>query len=405
MDLHLSHLSLQLASAMLTKAPAVAGPAVSAHIYPKMLVLARSPLVQGQAQQSLIQLFQSVVRANLATVTYADMFAQLYSTANSSSSSSSSSGAAPLSKQGLSNLSKCVAGIASSSQAAQSLQRFTADLQSGSTGETQKQLALHCLGEVGQQQDLSGIPDLQQILLSGFESAAEDTKLSAAYALGHIAVGNMSMFLPMLLQSSASSKHQYLLLVSLKELVVVFANQQLDFLPHLSAVLPLLLQQCQSEEDSVRGMVAECLGVLTTILPEQVLPVLLQLNSDAEDKLSRRMIAHALRFSLSRSASSPAALEAITKEMHQFLPLLQDADLDVKKAALLMVNTAVHHNPSTIEAHVGSAVIPSLIETLQIKLERTVDLGPFKHRVSVIPILIFLKQLILTIFIQCKPKT
>ncbi len=62
---------------MLTKAPAVAGPALSSHIYPKMLVLARSSLVQGHAQQSLIQLFQSVVQANLATVTYADIFAAL----------------------------------------------------------------------------------------------------------------------------------------------------------------------------------------------------------------------------------------------------------------------------------------------------------------------------------------
>ena len=252
------------------------------------------------------------------------------------------------------------------------------------SNEAQKQLALLCLGEVGQQQDLSAIPNLKEILLGGFESASEDTKLSAAYALGHVAVGNMRMFLPIILQASSSSKHQYLLLVSLKELVVVFANQQLDFAPHLGAALPLLLQQCQSEEDSVRSMVAECLGVLTTILPAQVLPVLLQLNSNstAADTLSRRMIAHALRFSLSRSASSPAALDAITQEMHQFLPLLKDEDLDVKKAALLMVNTAVHHNPRTVEAHIGAVVIPALIETLQTKLERIVDLGPFKHRVS-----------------------
>lgn len=55
----------------------------------------------------------------------------------------------------------------------------------------------------------------------------------------------------------------------------------------------------------------------------------------------------------------------------------------MKKAALLMVNTAVHHNPSTVEAHLSSAIIPALIETVQIKLERTVDLGPFKHKVHI----------------------
>lgn len=380
MDLHLSHLSLQLAIAMLEKAPSVAGPAVATHIYPKMLLLARSALMQGQAQLSLIRLFQGVVRANIATLSYDHVFAHLYST-----SSSSSNGVSALTKQGLSNLSKCVAGIASSSPATttQSLHRFTTDL-SATAEEVQKQLALLCLGELGQQQDLSSIPNLQQMLLQSFESSQEDTKLAAAYALGHIAVGNTAQFLPILLQSSASSKHQYLLLVSLKELVGAFAQQQLDFAPYLPAVLPLLLQQCRSEEDSVRAMVAECLGVLTTMLPLQVLPVLLQLNADPADTLARRMIAHALRFSLSRSASSPAALVAITTEMHQFLPLLQDADLDVKKAALLMVNTAVHHNPSTVEHHLGGAILPALIETVQTKVERIVDLGPFKHRVSVI---------------------
>lgn len=54
----------------------------------------------------------------------------------------------------------------------------------------------------------------------------------------------------------------------------------------------------------------------------------------------------------------------------------------MKKAALLMVNTAVHHNPSTVEAHLSTVIIPALIETVQIKLERTVDLGPFKHKVD-----------------------
>ena len=218
-------------------------------------------------------------------------------------------------------------------------------------------------------------------MLACFESKSEDTKLAAAFALGHIAVGNMGAFLPLLLQQEGSSKRQYLLLAALKDMVVVFAHLQLDFLPHLPAVLPVLLQQCKSEEESVRTIVAECLGVLTTMLPDHIVPVLLQLSEDEADKLSRRMIGNALRCSLSRSTSSPAALQAVAATMHRFLPLLQDSDLDVKRAALLMVNTAVHHNLGTVEEHLGTVVIPALIETLQIKLERTVDLGPFKHRV------------------------
>lgn len=55
----------------------------------------------------------------------------------------------------------------------QSLQRFTADLsgaQAAAGGESLKQLALLCLGEVGQQQDLSGLVDLKNQVLACFES-------------------------------------------------------------------------------------------------------------------------------------------------------------------------------------------------------------------------------------------
>jgi len=93
------------------------------------------------------------------------------------------------------------------------------------------------------------------------------------------------------------------------------------------------------------------------------------------------MIGNALKFSLSRTASS-VSISALTGVMVQFLPLLEDTDLEVKKAALLMVNTAVHHNPVTIESHLLKYVVPILVEVLKIKLERTVDLGPFKHKVD-----------------------
>lgn len=114
----------------------------------------------------------------------------------------------------------------------------------------------------------------------------------------------------------------------------------------------------------------------------QIAPLLLDLcNKDVDDKLSRRMIANALRFALSRSHSAES-LAAIASRMEAFLCLLEDSDLDVKRDALLMVNTAVHHNPSCIDAHLSRRVVPLLLETLKVKLERTVDLGPFKHKVD-----------------------
>lgn len=59
--------------------------------------------------------------------------------------------------------------------------------------ETKKHLALLVVGELGRQTDLSGIKNLQGIILGTFEGGKEETKTAAAYSLGHVAVGNMQM--------------------------------------------------------------------------------------------------------------------------------------------------------------------------------------------------------------------
>ena len=67
--------------------------------------------------------------------------------------------------------------------------------------------------------------------------------------------------------------------------------------------------------------------------------------------------------------------------MGDFLCMLQDSDLEVRKAALLMANAAAHHNPDVIAPYLSMQVVPQLMETLMFKQERVVDLGPFKHKV------------------------
>lgn len=116
-------------------------------------------------------------------------------------------------------------------------------------------LALLSLGEVGHHVDLSSQPELKTVILDAFSSSSEEvcqsnykfnfyvifflllrqTKLSkwpvttvvsvsqvksaASYALGSIAVGNLPEYLPFVLQEISSSKRQYLLLHSLKEII------------------------------------------------------------------------------------------------------------------------------------------------------------------------------------------
>ncbi len=67
----------------------------------------------------------------------------------------------------------------------------------------------------------------------------------------------------------------------------------------------------------------------------------------------------------------------------QFLvTLFEDENLDVRRAAVLMVTANVHHRPDLIADHLPAIVTPVLLSAMVFKRERVVDLGPFKHRVD-----------------------
>lgn len=95
-------------------------------------------------------------------------------------------------------------------------------------------------------------------------------KSAASYALGSIAVGNLPEYLPFVLQEITASKRQYLLLHSLKEIISSASVAGLK--PYVELVWSLLLKHSECQEEGTRNVVAECLGKLTLIDPETLLP-------------------------------------------------------------------------------------------------------------------------------------
>ncbi|CAM9530101.1 unnamed protein product [Ectocarpus fasciculatus] len=190
----------------------------------------------------------------------------------------------------------------------------------------------------------------------------------------------MAMYLPGILDAFEKSvKHQYLLLSSLKEVIVCHANTPgLEFGPYVDQVLPHLFQHCTSDEEGVRNMVAECLGVLTSMHPQRLVPELLKLPGDKPNPLTLWTLATSLKYCMAGNAP----VEELSPHMESFLKMMHNDDLDVKKAALLMVNAAVHHQPFLVSELLPGQIIPALYTTVELKLERIVDLGPFKHKVD-----------------------
>jgi len=153
--------------------------------------------------------------------------------------------------------------------------------------------------------------NIETIIIESFQSPFEEIKSAASYALGNIAVSNLSRYLPFILdQIDNQQKKQYLLLHSLKEVwffslyiyiyIINLYQTEGYFLNHVSfsnllnmqvivrqsvdkaefqdsiveKILKLLFNHCESDEEGVRNVVAECLGKIALVEPAKLVPAL-----------------------------------------------------------------------------------------------------------------------------------
>uniref|UniRef100_A0A453JP09 TATA-binding protein interacting (TIP20) domain-containing protein n=3 Tax=Aegilops tauschii subsp. strangulata TaxID=200361 RepID=A0A453JP09_AEGTS len=275
-DLHMAALALELCCTIMVDRRSIknVGLAVRHKVLPQALVLIRSALLQGQALQALQKFFASLVQS--ANTSFETLLDSLISTAKPSQSGS-------LSKQALSSIAQCVAVLclaAGDQKCASTVEMLKGILNDDSSTNSAKQhMALLCLGEIGRRKDLSNHVQIENIVIESFQSPFEEIKSAASYALGNIAVGNLSKYLPFILdQIDNQQKKQYLLLHSLKE---VIARQSVDHTgqselqdSNIVKILALLFNHCESEEEGVRNVVAECLGKIALIEPNKLIPAL-----------------------------------------------------------------------------------------------------------------------------------
>uniref|UniRef100_A0A453JP05 TATA-binding protein interacting (TIP20) domain-containing protein n=1 Tax=Aegilops tauschii subsp. strangulata TaxID=200361 RepID=A0A453JP05_AEGTS len=330
--------------------------------------------------QALQKFFASLVQS--ANTSFETLLDSLISTAKPSQSGS-------LSKQALSSIAQCVAVLclaAGDQKCASTVEMLKGILNDDSSTNSAKQhMALLCLGEIGRRKDLSNHVQIENIVIESFQSPFEEIKSAASYALGNIAVGNLSKYLPFILdQIDNQQKKQYLLLHSLKE---VIARQSVDHTgqselqdSNIVKILALLFNHCESEEEGVRNVVAECLGKIALIEPNKLIPALKERTCSPAAN-TRATVAIAIKYSI---VERPGKIDAIMySEISTFLMLIKDSDRHVRRAAVLALSTAAHNKPNLIKGLLPE-LLPLLYDQTVVKQEliRTVDLGPFKHVVD-----------------------
>ncbi|XP_031461094.1 cullin-associated NEDD8-dissociated protein 1-like isoform X2 [Phasianus colchicus] len=377
-DMHVSQVAIAFLTTLAKVYPSCISK-ITGSVLAEIFQLVHSPLLQGGALNAIIDFFQALVLTKAATVGYSELLKQLTAPVYSSGPPEAS---AALHKQAYYSAAKCVAALSSAcpKEAPGTVNQFIQDVKSPKCSAAVKVLAFLSLAEMGRTTNLtSAQKELKTVILEAFASPSEEVKSAASYALGNISVGNLKEYLPFMLKEIESQpKRQYLLLHSLKE---VISSSPADSLkPYVEDIWALLFKHCECSEEGTRNVVAECLGKLTLVNPSELLPRLKkQLSSGSPH--ARSTVVTAVKFTI---ADHPQPIDALLKGcIGNFLKTFQDSDLNVRRVALAMFNSAAHNKPSLIR-DLLNAVLPSLYNETKVRREliREVEMGPFKHTVD-----------------------
>ncbi|GAB1295607.1 Cullin-associated NEDD8-dissociated protein 1 [Apodemus speciosus] len=409
-DMHVSQMAISFLTTLAKVYPSSLSK-ISGSILNELIGLVRSPLLQGGALSAMLDFFQALVVTGTNNLGYMDLLRMLTGPVYSQST-------ALTHKQSYYSIAKCVAALtrACPKEGPAVVGQFIQDVKNSRSTDSIRLLALLSLGEVGHHIDLSGQLELKSVILEAFSSPSEEVKSAASYALGSISVGNLPEYLPFVLQEITSQpKRQYLLLHSLKE--IISSASVVGLKPYVENIWALLLKHCECAEEGTRNVVAECLGKLTLIDPETLLPRLKGYLISGSS-YARSSVVTAVKFTISdhpqpidpllkncigevslcspgypgthfvdqaglELRNPPASASQVLGLKGDFLKTLEDPDLNVRRVALVTFNSAAHNKPSLIRDLLDS-VLPHLYNETKVRKEliREVEMGPFKHTVD-----------------------
>lgn len=133
-------------------------------------------------------------------------------------------------------------------------------------------LALAILGEIGLRLG-SNSPLNPKIFLQQFGDEPDKVSVSAAVALGRAGAGNVSRYLPIILNAiKHHGNHQYLLLQSIREVLHQVVTSFTDISAYERDIWEILFTSSASEDN--KAICAECIGRLAILKPKIYIPKL-----------------------------------------------------------------------------------------------------------------------------------
>ncbi|KAJ7211033.1 armadillo-type protein [Mycena haematopus] len=369
-DIPLLSQALSLLALLLELAPTTTFPEIESDLLPDVYRIAHSPLVSGAALDSLLSFCGALVSADDQIATH--LVPNLVIAVEK----------APRADASPSNVAKAVAQIVRSQQAiaAGTIAQYAKNIKKTSKAKTTTVvLSLLILGELGRFIDMSNQQEIFRDAIEHFAAEQEDIRAAASFAAGNIAIGSLQQFLPAIVKIVKSDpKKRLLSLHALKEVVTHCSQGQLEGVADMLWVP--LFENSENSEETTRNVAAACLGKLATTHPSRYLP---QLHARVGDPSAdaRATVVSAIRYTFAETSTSYD--ELLAPLLVDFLSLMLDQDLTVRRLALSALNSAARTKPHLIREHLP-ALLPSLYKETIINpdLIRTVQMGPWTHKVD-----------------------
>lgn len=366
-------------------------------VYPKVLTVIPSPLLEGSALGAMAQFFSELVKLDTKGLGYAELAKDLDGLFKGASADQT---------HVFRNVGTCYAqvivGDTTRKHARETIDALVK--RARGTVETDRLSAIYTLAEVGRAHDISEFSAGQasssvvDVLSAALDSDSRPVALAASYALGCVAIGNLPVFLPVLVgDMKKHPKRQLLLLQSIKEIVSgqqaaggagsslrvslsasIGGSAGSDIAEHLDTLLPILFEHSSSSDELTRNAVAECLGRLAKIATDRILPKLKE-SSKGSNANARNTTLSALRCAVS-GRPLPDLDRQLTEAYGACVDGVVDADIGVRLSALQALSWALQTKASIAKPHLAKAMKGIVQETVvDTSLQKITELGQVKH--------------------------
>ena len=119
-------------------------------------------------------------------------------------------------------------------------------------------------------------------------------------------------------------------------------------------------------------MVAECLGKLTLLHPETLLPRLQTALHAATSPLMRTTIVTAIKFTITEQ---PQPVDSLLRHcIGDFLATIGDPQLEVRRVALVALNSAAHNKPVLVRDLLDT-LLPQLYNETKVRVSAVAPKG------------------------------